>query len=78
MCTAITNRPTLLRDCNELFATSSYSDVRVWHASTGKELLRLSTPNITCHAVTFTPDGKAIITGIQLNYYIYSHNVLLH
>jgi WD40 repeat protein len=48
---------------SDLFATSSYGDVRVWHASTGKELLRLSTPNITCHAVTFTPDGKAIITA---------------
>jgi WD40 repeat protein len=48
---------------SDLFATSSYSDVRVWHADTGKELLRLSTPNITCHAVAFTPDGKAIITA---------------
>ncbi|CAI8045501.1 Cilia- and flagella-associated protein 52 [Geodia barretti] len=48
---------------SDLFATSSYSDVRVWHADTGKELLRLSTPNVTCHAVAFTPNGKAIITA---------------
>ena len=54
------------RRSSELFATSSYSDVRVWHSTTGKELLRLSIPNITCHAVTFTPDGKAIITGALL------------
>ena len=38
----------------------------MWHADTGKELLRLSTPNVTCHAVAFTPNGKAIITGNQV------------
>ena len=53
----------LYRQSSDLFATSSHGDVRVWHADTGKELLRLSTPNITCHAVVFTPDGKGIITG---------------
>ena len=53
------------RSSSDIFATSSYNDVRVWHASTGKELLRLSTPNITCHSVIFTPNGKGIITGIQ-------------
>lgn len=69
--------PTLMRACHntpvtdisfplessELFATSSGNDVRVWHVSTGKELLRLVVPNLTCHAVTFTPDGRAIITA---------------
>ena len=60
----VSSPPTTYRQSSELFATSSYSDVRVWHADTGKELLRLSTPNITCHAVAFTPDGKAIITGM--------------
>ena len=54
---------TFCRSSAELFATSSHSDVRVWHTETGKELLRLSVPNLICHAVEITPDGKAIITG---------------
>lgn len=52
-----------LSGSSELFATSSVNDVRVWHASTGKELLRLSVPKLTCNAVVIRPDGKAIITG---------------
>lgn len=32
----------------------------------GKELLRLTVANLTCHAVAVTPDGKAIITGINI------------
>ena len=55
--------PLILRESSELFATSSHNDVRVWHAETGKELLRLIMPNLTCAAVDFTPDGRAIITG---------------
>lgn len=51
------------RESSELFATSSKNDVRVWHTETGKELLRISVPNITCHTINITPDGKAIITG---------------
>ena len=51
------------RDSAQVFATSSLNDVRVWHTETGKELLRLSVPNLTCHAVEITPNGKAIITG---------------
>lgn len=53
------------RDSSELFVTSSKNDVRVWHLKSGKELLRLSVANLTCHAVAVTPDGKAIITGIK-------------
>lgn len=53
----------LCRDSSQLFATSSKDDVRVWHARSGKELLRLTLTNLTCHAVAITPDGKAIITG---------------
>lgn len=46
-----------------MFATSSKHDVRVWHALSGKELLRVSIANLTCHAVIITPNGKAIVTG---------------
>lgn len=52
-----------LRGSSELYATSSHDDVRVWHAETGKELLRITNSNMICHAVYITPDGKAIITG---------------
>eukprot|EP00731_Ephydatia_muelleri_P029430 Em0020g1074a len=60
--------PTLIRACHNTPVTDvsfpfSGNDVRVWHASSGKELLRLVVPNLTCHAVTFTPDGRAIITA---------------
>lgn len=51
------------RDSAELFATSSKDDVRVWHAQSGKELLRITMANLMCHAVVITPDGKAIVTG---------------
>ena len=50
-------------ESSELYATSSHDDVRVWHAETGKELLRITNSNMICHAVIITPDGKAIITG---------------
>ena len=46
-----------------MFATSSRNDVRVWHAATGKELLRIEVANLQCNAVEITPDARAIITG---------------
>ena len=51
------------RVSSDLFATSSRHDVRVWHSNTGKELLRISVPNLQCNALAITPDGNAIITG---------------
>ena len=55
-----------LSKSSELFATSSRNNVCVWHTVTGKELLRLVVPNLTCHAVDITPDGGAIITGADM------------
>lgn len=51
------------RASSELFATSSHGDIRVWHADSCKELLRISVPNMLCHAVDFLPNGKAILSG---------------
>lgn len=48
---------------SKLFATSSRSDIRVWHADTRNELLRISVPGLECNCVVFSPDGKAIISG---------------
>lgn len=52
-----------IRESSELFITSSHGNVRVWHASSSKELLRITIPNILCNAVEISPDGGAIITG---------------
>lgn len=46
-----------------VFATSSFSDVRVWNAQTRHELLRIQVPNTECHSMDFMPDGKLILTG---------------
>jgi WD40 repeat protein len=51
------------RRSSELFATSSRHDARIWHSTTGKELLRIKVANLFCNAIEITPDGKAIITG---------------
>ncbi|XP_042166888.1 cilia- and flagella-associated protein 52-like [Oncorhynchus tshawytscha] len=48
---------------SELFATCSQDDIRVWHAETSKELLRISVPNMTCNALDFMIDGHSIISA---------------
>ncbi|KAK1163716.1 cilia- and flagella-associated protein 52-like [Acipenser oxyrinchus oxyrinchus] len=48
---------------SELFATCSKNDIRVWHSDTCKELLRITVPNMTCHAVELMQDGKSIISA---------------
>lgn len=46
---------------SEIFATCSTRDVRVWHAGTGAELLRIEVPNIECTCVRIT--DNEIVTG---------------
>lgn len=48
---------------SELFATASVADIRVWHAKNRSELLRIHVPNLVCNCITFSHDGKAIISG---------------
>jgi WD40 repeat protein len=48
---------------SELFATCSTNDIRVWHGRTRNELLRIQVPNLECLCITFSPDGKTIISG---------------
>ncbi|XP_064180207.1 cilia- and flagella-associated protein 52 [Anguilla rostrata] len=50
-------------ECSELFATCSLGGIRVWHAETSKELLRIKVPNMTCNAVEFMRDGRSIISA---------------
>eukprot|EP00043_Microstomoeca_roanoka_P004630 m.50923 g.50923 ORF g.50923 m.50923 type:complete len:610 (+) comp12578_c0_seq1:124-1953(+) len=51
------------RGTSDLFATCSHNSVRVWHTPTGKQLLAIQVPGIKCNAMSFTPDGKLIVTG---------------
>jgi WD40 repeat protein len=51
------------RGYSELFATCSANDIRVWHARTRNELLRIQVPNLECLCITFAPDGKSIVSG---------------
>ncbi|KFQ22946.1 WD repeat-containing protein 16, partial [Mesitornis unicolor] len=48
---------------SDLFATCSKSDIRVWHTPESRELLRIVIPNVTCHAIEITRDGKSIISA---------------
>ncbi|KAH1183141.1 cilia- and flagella-associated protein 52 [Mauremys mutica] len=48
---------------SDLFATCSKNDIRVWHTPENKELLRITIPNMTCHAIDFMRDGKSIISA---------------
>ncbi|XP_003340387.1 cilia- and flagella-associated protein 52 isoform X1 [Monodelphis domestica] len=47
----------------DLFATCSKEDIRVWHTSSNRELLRITVPNMTCCAIDFMRDGKSIISA---------------
>ncbi|XP_072497161.1 cilia- and flagella-associated protein 52 isoform X1 [Notamacropus eugenii] len=47
----------------ELFATCSMEDIRVWHTSSNRELLRITVPNMTCYAIDFMRDGKSIVSA---------------
>ncbi|KAL1525886.1 hypothetical protein AB1Y20_020714 [Prymnesium parvum] len=48
---------------SEVFATCAGSDIRVWHAKTLSELLRLQVPNQECNCIAFLPSGSAIVSG---------------
>merc|ERR1712190_677985 len=48
---------------SEVFATCSITDIRVWNATTRQELLRIQVPNMECYCCSFTPDGRAILSG---------------
>jgi WD40 repeat protein len=50
-------------DYSEVFATCSRNDIRVWNSRSCIELLRIQVPNLTCTCITFSMDGKSIISG---------------
>ncbi|NWW53335.1 CFA52 protein, partial [Pedionomus torquatus] len=48
---------------SKVFATCSKNDIRVWHTPKNKELLRIITHNLTCHAIEIMKDGRSIISA---------------
>ncbi|XP_061477831.1 cilia- and flagella-associated protein 52 isoform X2 [Rhineura floridana] len=53
----------VINGTSDLFATCSKSDIRVWYTPENRELLRITVPNMTCHAIDFMRDGKSIISA---------------
>jgi len=51
------------RGYSELFVTCSGNDIRVWHARTMSELLRIQVPNLVCNCVCLSPNGTEIVSG---------------
>ncbi len=49
------------QDYAELFATSALGEIRVWHTATGRELLRISVPNLHCRCLAFMPVSLALL-----------------
>lgn len=47
----------------ELFATCGGSDIRVWHAKSLSELLRIQVPNIAVNAIAFPQNGTTLLSG---------------
>ncbi|KAK2515522.1 hypothetical protein Q9233_014035 [Columba guinea] len=48
---------------SDLFVTCSTNDIRVWYTPEHLERLRVTVPNVTCHAVEVTRDGMVIISA---------------
>ncbi|NXH13419.1 CFA52 protein, partial [Bucco capensis] len=48
---------------SDLFVTCSKNDLRVWHTPARKELIQITVPNLTCHAIDITRDGMRIISA---------------
>ena len=47
----------------QVFATAAFGEVRVWHITSGRELLRIRVPNLAPACLAFTHDGAALLSG---------------
>jgi cilia- and flagella-associated protein 52 len=47
-----------------VFATASFESIRIWSSTKRIELLRIVVPNFESKSVTFSRDGKSIVSGI--------------
>lgn len=50
-------------ETDEIIATCSINDIRLWNLPKSKELVRIQVPNLECNCVTFSPNGKMIVSG---------------
>jgi len=50
-------------NCSQIVVTCGFEDIRIWNLNDHREVLRITVPNMVCHAVTITVDGKSIISG---------------
>jgi cilia- and flagella-associated protein 52 len=47
----------------QVFATAAFGEIRVWHITTCRELLRVQVPNLDCRCLAFSADGIALLSG---------------
>ncbi|DBA00411.1 TPA: hypothetical protein N0F65_012942 [Lagenidium giganteum] len=48
---------------SHLFLTCSKTDIRIWNARKGQEILRVQVPNLVCNCIDLTQDGSVIVSG---------------
>lgn len=48
---------------SHLFVTCSKTDIRIWNARKGQEILRIQVPNLVCNCIDLTADGSVIVSG---------------
>jgi WD40 repeat protein len=48
---------------SHLFMTCSKTDIRIWNARKGQEILRIQVPNLICNCIDLTSDGSTIVSG---------------
>ncbi|KAK2514652.1 hypothetical protein Q9233_014808 [Columba guinea] len=53
---------------SDLFVTCSTNDIRVWYTPERLERLRITVPNVTCHAVEVTRDGMVIVSAGPMDF----------
>lgn len=46
-----------------MFATGAFAEIRLWHITSRRELVRIRVPNVSCTCLAFTADGKCIVAG---------------
>lgn len=49
--------------CNEIFATASVGEIRLWNIKNHRELLRIKVPTQICKSILISHDGRSIISG---------------
>jgi WD40 repeat protein len=51
------------QNTSEVFATASFSEIKVWNTKNKHEILCIQVANVECFCVDFALDGKSIVSG---------------